>query len=47
MIYLFTYLFVLAAPGLSCGMRDLLVAACKLLVAACMRDLVPQLGMEP
>ena len=53
--------FILAAPGLSCGMRDLvaacrifqfqhvdfLVAACKLLVAACMRDLVFRSGIEP
>ena len=31
----------MAAPGLCCGMCDLLVAACRLLVAACMWDLVP------
>ena len=31
-IYLFIYL---AAPGLSCGMQPLLVAACGFLVAAC------------
>ena len=51
---IFVCLFILAALGLSCGMRDLylqhmdfLVVACGLLVAACMRDLVPQPGMEP
>ena len=37
---LFIYLFILAVPGLSCGMRDLLVVAC-------MQDLVPQAGIEP
>ena len=31
----------------SCSMKDLLVAACGLLVAAGMRDLVPQPGIEP
>ena len=46
LIYLFIfniYLFILAAPGLSCGTRDLhcgmwdlfLVAACEPLVVAC------------
>ena len=56
---LFIYLFILAVPGLSCGMRDLqhagyslwhagfLVAACGVLVAACRRDLVPQPGIKP
>ena len=40
-IYLFIYyLFILAAPGLSCSMRDLLVAAC-------MWDLVLPPGIEP
>ena len=34
-------------PGLSCSMWDLLVAACRLLVAACMRDLVPRPGIKP
>ena len=29
--YLSIYLFILAAPGLNCGMRDLLVATCGLL----------------
>ena len=30
------YLFIYSAvPGLSCGMRDLLVVACRLLVAVC------------
>ena len=33
------YLFILAVPGLSCSMWDLLVAAC-------MWDLVPQSGSE-
>ena len=34
--YFFKYLFIYwAVTGLSCGMRDLLVAACKLLVLAC------------
>ena len=41
------YLFILAAPGLSCGMRIFLVAACGLLVVACTRDLVPRPGIEP
>ena len=45
-IYLFN-LFISAVPGLSCNMRDLLVAACRLLVAACMQDLVPWPGIEP
>ena len=65
---IFTYLFILAALGLSCGTQDLccgmwtsqlqhadaqlqhvnfLVVVCKLLVVACMRDLVPQPGVEP
>ena len=56
----FFNIYLLAAPGLSCGTWDLccgiqtsqllhadfLVAACGLLVAACIRDLVPQPGIE-
>ena len=45
---IFIYVFILAAPGLSCGAWDLrcgnadsLVSACGLLVVACMWDLVP------
>ena len=48
------FIYILAALGLSCGtrdlpfsMRDFLAAACELLAAACMRDLVPQPGIEP
>ena len=53
-VYLFIYLFILAAPGLSSSMWDLqlrhadfLVVACELLVAAHMWDLVPGPGIEP
>ena len=37
---------MLAVPGLSCSMWDLLVAACGLLSCG-MGDLVPQPGIEP
>ena len=40
------HLFILAVLGLSCSMWDILVAACGLLVVACMRDLVPRPGIE-
>ena len=48
-IYLFRLHQVLvAARGIfSCGMRDLLVVDADFLVAACMRDLVPQPEIEP
>ena len=56
-IYLkiFIYLFTLAVPGLCCStwdlrssMRDLwLQHAGSFLVAACLRDLAPQPGVEP
>ena len=39
-IYMFKYLFILVAPGLSYGMRDVLVAAC-------IQDLVPRPGIQP
>ena len=45
--YLFIYLFILAAPGLSGGMRDLQLQHADFLVAACMWDLVPPPGIEP
>ena len=31
LFFIFIYLFILAAPGLSCSMQDLSVAACRLL----------------
>ena len=53
---IFIYLFIYAAPGLSCGMQylfslvaacGLLVGACGLLAVACLWDLVPRPGIEP
>ena len=44
-LFIYFILFILAA-GLSCGMQDLLVAACRLLSCR-MQDLVPQSGIEP
>ena len=37
----------MAELGLSCGVWYLLVAACGLLVVACMQDLVPRPGIKP
>ena len=47
MFFIFILFIYLVVPGLSCSTQDLLVAACELLVAACMRDLVPHPGIEP
>ena len=46
--FLIFYLFIynLAASGLSCGKRNLLVVACELLVAAC-GILFPDQGSNP
>ena len=41
-LLIFMYLFILAAPD-----HGIFVAACGLLVAACMWDLVPWPGIEP
>ena len=48
-IYSFIHSFIhsfMAVLGISCSMQDLLVAACQLLVAACMWDLVPPPGIK-
>ena len=47
LIYLFIYLFIyLGCAGSSSRHVGFLAAACKLLVAARMRDLVPRPGIE-